>query len=247
MPASLVDFHCHLDLYPNFPELVAECERRRIYTLAVTTTPRAWQRNKFLADSKEYVYAALGLHPQLVNQCHQEADLFCELISQAYFIGEIGLDGSRHYASSIGLQKIVLEKILIACESNGGRIMSLHSRGATGEVLNMLEKYKNAGTPVLHWFSGTEKELQRAILLGCWFSVGSTMLSSVKGAEIVRKIPTDRILTETDGPFTRENKKVLMPWNAESAIDKLSKIWNEDANYVRQQILENFRCLSNVD
>jgi TatD DNase family protein len=238
-----IDFHCHLDIYPNFPDLIAECEKRQIFTLAVTTTPRAWHRNYGLAKPTKYIQAALGLHPQIVSQFSHEVDILCELIPQARYIGEIGLDGSSEHSSSLDLQKSVLRKILRACIANGGRIMSFHSRGAAEEVLDILEEYKDAGIPILHWFSGTLKELDRAISLGCWFSVGPAMLNSRKGSEIAKKIPRDKILTETDGPFAKENGKVLMPWNVVSAIDKLSSLWGEDAIYTNQQILENAQYL----
>ena len=63
--AGGVDFHCHLDLYPDLQAAIAKAEAARIYTLTVTTTPKAWPRNHELTRGKRYVRAALGLHPQL--------------------------------------------------------------------------------------------------------------------------------------------------------------------------------------
>ena len=48
--AGLVDFHCHLDLYPDHPAAVRDAEKAGVFTLAVTTTPRAWPRNHELAQ-----------------------------------------------------------------------------------------------------------------------------------------------------------------------------------------------------
>ncbi|MFP3339867.1 hypothetical protein R0J91_17955, partial [Micrococcus sp. SIMBA_131] len=50
-----VDFHCHLDLYPDHKAVIAECELARVATLAVTTTPKAWQRNCELALNSSFV------------------------------------------------------------------------------------------------------------------------------------------------------------------------------------------------
>lgn len=47
--AGLVDFHCHLDLYPDHQAAVQASEDAGVFTLAVTTTPRAWPRNHELA------------------------------------------------------------------------------------------------------------------------------------------------------------------------------------------------------
>lgn len=62
-----VDFHCHLDLYPDLEDAIAKAEAARIYTLTVTTTPKAWPRNYELTRHTRYVRAALGLHPQLIG------------------------------------------------------------------------------------------------------------------------------------------------------------------------------------
>ena len=63
-----VDFHCHLDLYPDFEAAIAKAEAARIYTLTVTTTPKAWPRNYELTRHTRFVRAALGLHPQLIAE-----------------------------------------------------------------------------------------------------------------------------------------------------------------------------------
>ena len=67
-----VDFHCHLDLYPNHSALIRECEISRVATLAVTTTPKAWMRNRELTSDSPYVRVALGLHPQLIAEREHE-------------------------------------------------------------------------------------------------------------------------------------------------------------------------------
>ncbi|ESQ87805.1 Qat anti-phage system TatD family nuclease QatD [Asticcacaulis benevestitus] len=242
---NLVDFHCHLDLFPEFPDLVAECERRKIYTLTVTTTPRAWKRNFDLTQSLKFVRAALGLHPQLVAQHHAELDLFCALLPAAIYVGEIGIDGSREYAPSLPLQRRVFDQILGACAANGGRVMSIHSRGAVTEVLDSIEQNSSGGTAILHWFSGTPRQLERAVELGCCFSVGPKMLQGAKGIDLVGRMPQTRILTETDGPFARDDNGPLYPWAAETAISELAKIWKLDAMETREQICKNLSSLIN--
>ena len=71
----LVDFHCHLDLYSDFHAAVAEADAAKIYTLGVTTTPRAWPRNRSVTGRTNCVRAALGLHPQLVGDHANEVTL----------------------------------------------------------------------------------------------------------------------------------------------------------------------------
>lgn len=101
--ARWVDFHCHLDLYPDHAQLIAECDRERVATLAVTTTPKAWTRNREMVSGADHVRVALGLHPQLVAEREAEIGLFESLLPDARYVGEVGLDASpRFYRSFDG-------------------------------------------------------------------------------------------------------------------------------------------------
>src|SRR5258706_315068 len=107
-----VDYHCHLDLYPDYVNQFLACTDKEIATLAVTTTPRAWPRNRELAQSSPYVRVGLGFHPQLVAERAAEFPLFKEYFSETRFIGEVGLDASPRYYKSYSEQKAIFEEIL---------------------------------------------------------------------------------------------------------------------------------------
>lgn len=245
MNSNLVDFHCHLDLYQNLEDMINECEKRNIYTLAVTTTPRAWQKNRELTQNKKYVRPALGLHPQLVHEYHYEVDMLCDLIPETRYIGEIGMDGSANFKDNLELQAVILNKILKSCIVAGGKkILSIHSRGAASQVLNLLENNMGAGEPVLHWFSGNHINLRLAIFLGCWFSVGPSMFKNAKSIELIKKMPKDKVLTETDGPFAKnKTNQPLKPWDSITVIENLSLLWEMDIPSTKAQILSNLQNL----
>jgi len=228
----MIDFHCHLDLYPNPRKVLNGIDAHGTYVLAVTTTPKAWRGTKKLVGDRKRVRVALGLHPEVVAQRYQEVALLCGLLPEARYVGEIGLDGSPAHRRSLELQKTVFERILAECSFLGGRVMSIHSRGAASAVLDALERHPGAGTAIMHWFSGTTRELERAVSLGCWFSIGPAMLRSNKGRELAAAMPFDRLLTETDAPFTRNGDDPLMPWQA---IDCLSEL--ESASGIARKIL----------
>ncbi len=240
----MIDLHCHIDLYPDPAEVLAESVRRQCYVLlAVTTTPLAWNGNKLIINDAPQVQIGLGLHPELVSQRASEIDKFCELIDKAKFIGEIGLDGSRRLRPSLPLQKDVFRTILKSVANNGGRVMSIHSRGAATETLDELSRHVGSSTPVLHWFSGTQRELQRAVEMGCWFSVGPAMLKGEKGRKLVERMPANRVLTETDGPFTRNGKEPFYPWDVIQAEADLGQIWRLDVSEARQRLRDSLRVL----
>jgi len=238
-----MDLHCHLDLYPDALKLLPEVVKRNQFTLVVTTSPRAWVATSRVFAGYENVKVALGLHPEIAERKANERDLLLSNVAQAPFIGEVGLDGSPRCRPSLPLQRAILEAVIAECGRQGGRIISLHSRGATTEVLDVLEKYPSAGKPILHWFSGTSRELQRAIELGCWFSVGPAMLSGAKGRELLSKMPTDRVLPETDGPFATVNKAPLMPWQAKDIVGLLAETWRESEDGIHAKLASNLKRL----
>ena len=238
----MIDFHCHLDLYPDPREVARQCEEKGIYVLSVTTTPSAWHGTSALERGR--IRTALGLHPQLAQERCSELELFDEYLGCTRYVGEIGLDGAPEFQKSWKSQLVVFDHILSSCTNSGGRILSIHSRRAATPVLDRLASHPDAGTPILHWFTGNITELKQADQLGCWFSVGPPMLRSAKGRELTSRIPRDRILTESDGPFAKLKDRPIFPWDTALAIKGLAELWKCDIAAVEQTLTENLRILS---
>jgi TatD DNase family protein len=212
--AKSFDFHCHVDLYPDPPKIIQKCEEDMAFTLAVTTTPKAWKQNCEWTKNCKYVQPALGLHPELVGERFDELDLLVKYLPEAKFIGETGLDGGSRYKTSFELQKKVFSKILdVVYSFSEKRVLSIHSREAAKDVINTLSLYAHQTNVlyILHWFTGTISEVEKALELNCYFSINHKMINSEKGRALVKRIPLNRILTETDGPFTSTSNKIIYP------------------------------------
>ncbi|HEY4548141.1 MAG TPA: Qat anti-phage system TatD family nuclease QatD [Pedomonas sp.] len=240
---ALVDFHCHLDLFSN-PQAVAQAAAsRNMYVLSVTTTPTAFEGTRRLAPEGSRIRTALGLHPELAAARRHELPLFRSLINKTDYIGEVGLDGSEPHRATLDVQGEVLSEILSICAIEGGKIISLHSRGASGMLLELIETEPTAGECVLHWFSAKPSMVERAASLGCWFSVGANMLASAAGRAAVKAMPRDRLLTETDGPFGSSNGRPSTPPDVENAYEMLAATLEIPRAEVNQLILSNLRVL----
>jgi len=239
----MMDMHCHIDLYSNPDEIIRECVQNNLYVLSVTTTPKAWKGTYALTKGVPRFKTALGLHPQLAHEREHELPLFDSLISETKYVGEIGLDGSKDYLPHIDSQLRVFRHILNKCQKSGSKIMTIHSRGAVSAVLDELEKHPSAGLPILHWFLGTKKELYRAVDLGCMFSVGPAMTSSIKGKKIMEWMPRDKVLIETDGPFAKLGKRALRPVDSQLVLEYLSEIWSLPLNLVKNILRNNLMKL----
>ncbi|MBX3725127.1 MAG: TatD family hydrolase [Xanthomonadales bacterium] len=242
----MIDFHCHLDLYPDPHAVATACLERGLYVLSVTTTPSAWKGTSTLALGKSRIKTALGLHPQVAHQRKSELELFEQLVAQTSYVGEIGLDGAPEFKCHWADQVEVFERILMACANAGGKVLSLHSRRASKEVLRRLADHPRAGIPILHWFSGTKKEVDRAVEQGCWFSVGPAMLASSKGRALVERMPRERVLTESDGPFSKMKGRSIFPWETSLAVHALSALWKVPCAEVDKQLLLNLKRLGSV-
>jgi TatD DNase family protein len=247
LPPRWVDFHCHLDLYTDHAALIVECDRERVATLAVTTTPKAWLRNRELAARSDHVRVALGLHPQLVAERESELQLLEHYLSDARYVGEIGLDAGPRFYRSFPAQERVFVRILRACAEQRGKVLTVHSVRSVGKVLGHIERElpPDRSRVVLHWFTGTAAEARRAVALGCYFSVNGQMLRSPKHRKIVGGLPGDRLLTETDGPFVELEGRPMRPRDVTRTVAELASLRGVSTEEMEGVILANLRTLLN--
>ena len=245
MKPALVDFHCHLDLFPDPVSAVSDAEEAGIYTLTVTTTPRAWPRNYELTHKTKYVRAALGLHPQLIAERSAEVKLWEEYLPQARYVGEVGIDAGPQYYRSVDLQKEVFTRILQKCAEVGGKVLTVHSVRATTLVLDLIELHLplQQGRVVLHWFTGSKSEARRAADLGCYFSINAAMMRNERGCNLVTTLPSDRLLTETDAPFTRVDDRSTAPSDVNATVEMLAALRQGMPEVLAQTINSNLRTM----
>jgi len=239
----MMDLHCHVDLYPDYEKILADIESSGYYVLSVTTVPSAFKGTEALTEKLNNCRTALGLHPQLAHQRHNELPLFDSLCSDTRYIGEIGLDGSKGYSEHMEVQQVVFEHILSKCCEFDDKILTIHSLNAVEGVLELLSMYPTAGTPILHWFLATKKQVNRAVELGCYFSVGPAMLNSTRAKKVISWLPENRVLLETDGPFGKVEGRPALPSDVELVIQFLSELWARPIRHVQSDLKSNLKKL----
>lgn len=231
----ICDAHCHLDLMDDMSRFISEIQNFNMSLLAVGTTPKAYSREVQFCRSSRNIYVSLGMHPQLVSSGYDDMLLFKSLIGKSHYIGEIGLDFSKEYAHTKDLQIEVFREILGLCELYGEKVVSIHSLKSVNTVLEILQKCKKKDDNIyiLHWFTGSISQLKKAIELGCYFSINPNMLKTKSGIEIIKRVPMNRMLIETDAPFAfkvwhvKELKEVI-----EETVSKISDIIGVDSSRV---------------
>ncbi len=236
------DTHFHLDLMTAPEKKVDEIEKSGVYTIAVTNSPSVFFYTQKLTAKKKYVRAALGFHPELIAQRFKELDLFLNLLSQTRYIGEIGLDRRQKSHDNFEKQVTAFKKIVEVCRRSGDKIMTIHSRKAELEILEIIGP-NFPGQVILHWFSGPVSLVPQAVSNGYYFSVNLRMFSSKSGLQIIDKIPMECILLESDAPFTFKEGESYNQGYFEKIIAELAQVKNLPISQVHNFLFTNFKTL----
>jgi len=237
-----LDVHMHLDLFGDIEDIVQHIEKYKSYTIAVTNLPYLYDRAIRKISDQKYIRVALGLHPELIEQYPEQISPFFERLEYCRYIGEIGLDFSKNNSKSKVLQIDTFKKIIKDCNDYGNKILSIHSRQAEKEVIEIIGSSIH-NKIILHWYSGNMTELSKAIKNNYYFSINGNMLSSKKGREIVNKIPLNKILIESDAPFTKGTRDSYSIMYIDNVISELSNIKRLEKNQMYSILRDNFKTL----
>lgn len=241
----LIDTHCHLDLFKDIQLNKQGEDQSGIKTITVTNAPSFFKPNKQLFRDCSNIRVGLGLHPQLAGQYQEEDKLFELLVKDTRYIGEIGLDGSTNLKSTYAVQKEILENILMAIKIYDNKILTVHSRNAAKETIDIIHRHLKGSNNkvILHWYSGSLADLRTAVSKGFYFSINHKMASTDKGKEIIKNIPIEHLLTETDAPFTFSSSIDNRIKSLLGTIKNISYIKSKMVEEIENTIYNNFKTL----
>jgi TatD DNase family protein len=232
-----------LDLFnENFISVAKKIEQEKIYTIAVTNLPPLYSELlKKLKCNYKYIRPALGFHPELIGEYHNLIPKMWELLPQARYIGEVGLDyktGNKFKTKQISFFETLIEK----CNNQGDKILTIHSRRSAEDVVSIIGSGFNSKY-ILHWYSGSIKTLNTALINGAYFSINYSMTISDSGKKIISKTPLERLLIESDGPFIKYKKDQFTPMHNKLIIDNLSKLLHISKTEMIDILHNNFKSL----
>lgn len=189
--------------------------------------------------SDDRVIWGLGVHPGLVGvQRSFDRVRFEQLMARTPLVSEVGLDGSSRVPAD--LQRQTFDTVLRATRETP-RIVSVHSYKAASAVLDAVEANGGPGI-VLHWWLGDAEETDRAVELGCYFSVNS----SARSLSMLGSIPPSRVLPETDHPFgDRKGRSAARPGNVLDVEKQFARLTGGDIHAARLQFWRNLWNLVN--
>lgn len=206
----LVDSHCHLD-FPEFaPELEAvvgrahEADVRVCVTIG--TTLAKFPNVLAVAERFENVYCSVGIHPHeaKVEPLADPAPLMALAQNpKVVGIGETGLD--YYYGHSPREMQIANFRVHIAAARELKLPLIVHTRDAEDDTIAILENEMGQGgfTGLIHCFTGTQRLADAALALG--FCISASGIATFKKSEelrsVLKSVPLERLLVETDSPF----------------------------------------------
>jgi TatD DNase family protein len=237
----MIDAHCHIDQFPKPFEIADKAERDGIITISVTSLPEHFELGYPHMLNFKKVRIALGFHPMISGNKRFDEELFTSQASKTSYIGEIGLDFSKADNSERANQITTLKKVLRII-NNRPRFISLHSRKAESVLLDLL-KESGIRSAVFHWYSGPLTLIDRVVSAGHYFSINPAMIRANKGRRIIERIPPERVLTETDGPYVKVKGLPAEPGDVELIIDHLRNVWDKSFRDAEKTIESNFRRL----
>ena len=238
---SLIDTHFHLDFYRNHNEIFKEINNLKQYTLCVTNSPEVYFSCKHIYKESKYIKFAVGFNPKMINDQSFDLKNFNFAIKTSNYIGEVGLDFSKKYYSLKDIQIMAFEKI-VKIASHENKLLNIHAYLAEKMVVDILTRY-NIKHSIIHWYTGNKQCMNELIQLGCHFSINSNMIESSNRCKLLKSIPLERILIESDGPFTKVNNKKYEPSllnESYNSIENALEIPN-----LKKIVFENFRNLLN--
>lgn len=233
-----MDAHMHFDLYKNRETVINFIEENKSYTIAMTNLPELYEKYKKHFRQYNYIRLALGFHPELTFEYEKQIELFLELTPTTKYIGEIGLDFARTNKENKNKQKEIFSQIIEKCSYEKNKVLSVHSRCASKEVIDIMKNFE--GKAILHWYTGSIAELNCATERGYYFSINNQMINSNSGRDIISRIPLNKILIESDGPFTKGMEdEYNLDFNNE-IFTFLAKLYNLDEDVIKKRIKANF-------
>jgi TatD DNase family protein len=206
----LVDSHCHLD-FPDYAGHVDQVVGRAAEAgvgvcLSIGTELKRFPGVKAVAEKFANVWCSVGIHPHESEKelLDDAAALIGETIHpKVVGIGETGLDYYYEHSPRIPQQKNFRSHIAAARQT--GLPLIVHTRDADDDTIDILrdEMARGRFTGLIHCFTGTQRLADAALELGLYISVSgiATFKNSGVLRDVIKTVPLDRLLVETDAPY----------------------------------------------
>lgn len=252
---TCLDFHSHLDFkdFDGIREKIIddffESGFLKLVTVADPVEEGSYSKTSDITKYRDNIYCVTAVHPH-------NADKYTEAVEKELHrfvknnkvigVGETGLDFYYNHSKPENQIKVFKRQVQIAKELKLPLI--IHSREAENEVLRILEQEKIDSSVVFHCYTGNRESAEEILKRDYYISISGivTFKKADYLREIVKKIPLERIFTETDSPFLSPEPfrgKTNTPLRVELVAAKISEIKGISMKELNEAINRNFDCI----
>ena len=253
----MIDSHCHLDhepLFENIDNIIKRSKEIGIQKLlTISTTFESFDKIKDIVNKDPMIYGTFGIHPHETESDLVSKETLVKTVKKSkkiIGIGESGLD--FFYSHSNKERQIESFKAHIEASIELKMPIIIHSRNAEDKTFDILSSYKNKGLKILmHCFTGSYSFSKKLLSLDAFFSASGiiTFKNSIDLQNTFKKIPTNKLLVETDSPFLAPvpmRGKKNEPSYIKYTLEKLSTIKDISSEELGAITTNNFNKLFNL-
>ena len=253
----MIDSHCHLDhepLFENINNIIKRSKEIGIQKLlTISTTFESFDKIKDIVNKDPMIYGTFGIHPHETESDLVSKETLVKTVKKSkkiIGIGESGLD--FFYSHSNKERQIESFKAHIEASIELKMPIIIHSRNAEDKTFDILSSYKNKGLKILmHCFTGSYSFSKKLLSLDAFFSASGiiTFKNSIDLQNTFKKIPTNKLLVETDSPFLAPvpmRGKKNEPSYIKYTLEKLSTIKDISSEELGAITTNNFNKLFNL-
>ena len=262
MKNKIVDSHCHLDFDDYNNDLDSVIHNAKLndveYLLSISVNLEKFKNIHDITKKYKNVWCTTGIHPNNVPQNISD-DKFDSIIEQleeninkpkVVGLGETGLDYFRESDNKHNQIKFFEGHLEISSLTNNPVIV--HTRDAESDTISTLKDFfkKKEVKGLIHCFTSTKEMAEAALDIGFYISISGviTFKNAKDLVDVVRYIPLDRLLVETDSPYLApvpNRGKRNEPSNTKFTLEKLAEIKNTSVENMAKITTDNFFSLFN--
>lgn len=239
---KIFDSHCHLDdrsFDADRDAVMEQAEKAQVHAvMTVGVDLETAQKAVALTETYSSCYASVGVHPHDAKGCSEAVLSEMQQLAEHSKVvawGETGLDFNRMYSPRDDQERWFRRQVEIA--QDRGMPLIFHERDSKGRFFELLSASAAPGLPgVVHCFSGTEADLQRYLEFGLYIGITGVLTLKERGRSLrrmVKSIPADRLLVETDAPYLtptpeRNRHRRNEPAFVRTVLMRLAEVRQED-------------------
>ena len=254
----IIDTHCHLNdeaLYKDLDNVISRARQAGVEKMVVV----GWDEESSklaikIAEEYDFIYAVIGFHPENVFDIDDKVlydTLNLYKHPKVVGIGEIGLD--YHWTKDPEKREIQKEFFIkqIKFANEVGLPISIHSREAFADTLEILKQYPPKYSGVMHCYSGSVENLQDIINLNLYIGLDGpvTFTNAKTPKEVAAEVPLEKLVVETDCPYLSPHPlrgTVNEPANLSLIVDAIADTRQMSKKHLLDVLYDNSCNLFNL-